>query len=73
MLVGLLVVVVGVMGTQSNAATAENFHVELHLIEHTHDDVGWIKTTPDYYTSEVRNILDVATQGLTENSDRRFT
>lgn len=24
-----------------------NFHIELHMIEHTHDDVGWIKTIPD--------------------------
>ena len=48
------------------------FQLSLHLIEHTHDDVGWNKDIPDYYTSEVRNIINIATQGLAQDRTRRF-
>ena len=46
--------------------------LRLHIIEHTHNDVGWTSTIEEYYTNAVRNILDVATQGLAEDSTRRF-
>ena len=60
------------------APPAPPMHVELHLIEHTHDDVGWNLNIPQYYTNgthgtnNVRNILNVATSGLAANPARKF-
>ena len=55
-------------------------HVKLHLIEHTHDDVGWNLDIPDYFTTgthkntnSVRVILDTASQGLSDSIARKFT
>jgi len=33
-------------------STRENQHEQLyvHLIAHTHDDVGWLKTVDEYYS-----------------------
>ena len=25
-------------------------HITVHLISHTHDDVGWLKTVDEYFT-----------------------
>ena len=47
--------------------------VTVHLIAHTHTDPGWLSTEHDYYTREVRPILDHVTHELLEaqNSSAR--
>eukprot|EP00591_Stephanopyxis_turris_P017428 CAMPEP_0195539222 /NCGR_PEP_ID=MMETSP0794_2-20130614/49941_1 /TAXON_ID=515487 /ORGANISM="Stephanopyxis turris, Strain CCMP 815" /LENGTH=1047 /DNA_ID=CAMNT_0040673245 /DNA_START=100 /DNA_END=3243 /DNA_ORIENTATION=+ len=55
--------------------------LNVHLVPHTHDDVGWLKTVDQYYQglnntiqhANVRAILDTTIQALEENPDRKFT
>ncbi|CAF1141929.1 unnamed protein product [Rotaria sordida] len=54
--------------------------LNVHIVAHTHDDVGWLKTVDQYYYGSrgeivrrgVQYILDSVVQALVENSDRRF-
>lgn len=56
-------------------------HINVHLIPHTHDDVGWLKNIDQYYfgdanwhqTAGVQYILDSVIQALTMDSSRKFT
>ena len=53
----------------------------VHIVPHTHDDVGWLKTVDEYYSgtnntiqhAAVRNILNAVTTSLRQNPDRKFT
>ncbi|CAL8077426.1 unnamed protein product [Calicophoron daubneyi] len=55
--------------------------LNIHLIPHTHDDVGWLKTVDQYYYGSksfiakagVQYILDSVIQALMANPERRFT
>ncbi|XP_046834727.1 lysosomal alpha-mannosidase isoform X1 [Vespa crabro] len=54
--------------------------LNIHLVPHTHDDVGWLKTVDQYYFGSrskiqkagVQYILDSAIEALLKNPDRRF-
>ena len=46
--------------------------VNVHLIPHSHDDVGWVKTKQEYYDTSVRNIYDSVFDAMVENEKRRF-
>uniref|UniRef100_A0A7E4WCA8 Alpha-mannosidase n=1 Tax=Panagrellus redivivus TaxID=6233 RepID=A0A7E4WCA8_PANRE len=54
--------------------------VNVHLIAHTHDDAGWIKTVDDYFTgynarqlqTGVQYIIDTVVEGLKRDKNRRF-
>jgi lysosomal alpha-mannosidase len=54
--------------------------LNVHVIAHTHDDVGWLKTVDEYYyganqsiqNAGVQYIIDEVIQALQENPDRRF-
>lgn len=53
----------------------------MHLINHTHDDVGWLKTVDEYFTGSSSNVqvanvcqvLDEVINELIKNPDRKFT
>jgi hypothetical protein len=54
----------------------------VHLIAHTHDDVGWLKTVDEYYSgsyereyqqAEVNLIISEAVDALVRNPQRKFT
>ena len=53
----------------------------VHLIPHTHDDVGWVKTVDQYFDGtngktahvSVRLILDSVIDNLKDNPNRKFT
>ncbi|TGZ60622.1 hypothetical protein CRM22_008433 [Opisthorchis felineus] len=55
--------------------------LNVHLIAHTHDDVGWLKTVDQYYYGSnnyiqkagVQYILDTVVQALAADPERRFT
>ena len=53
----------------------------VHIVPHTHDDVGWLKTVDEYFSGSndtiqhagVRNILNSVVTSLQKNSKRKFT
>jgi lysosomal alpha-mannosidase len=55
-------------------------HLIVHVIAHTHDDVGWLKTVDQYYTGQnqsiqfagVQYILDNVIDALLKNPERKF-
>jgi alpha-mannosidase len=54
--------------------------INLHLVPHSHDDVGWLKTVDQYFygsknkiqRASVRSILNAVVKELAWNADRRF-
>ncbi|XP_068150813.1 lysosomal alpha-mannosidase-like [Drosophila tropicalis] len=54
--------------------------INVHLIAHSHDDVGWLKTVDQYYYGtetkinkiRVQRIIDTVIQELLKNPKRRF-
>ncbi|VDK39663.1 unnamed protein product [Taenia asiatica] len=56
-------------------------HINVHIIPHTHDDVGWLKNVDQYYfgdvkwyqTAAVQYILDSVMHALSLNPSRKFT
>lgn len=54
--------------------------LNVHLVPHTHDDVGWLKTIDQYYVGSnnsiqgacVRNVLDTLVYSLQEDPNRKF-
>ena len=63
-----------------NGTAKDQEKLQVHLVPHTHDDVGWLKTVDQYYYGYknyiqqacVRNILDSVISQLRENPSRRF-
>ena len=45
----------------------------VHLIAHSHDDVGWKQTLGAYYAGHVHFILSSVFESLLKNKDRKFT
>ena len=67
---------------ERRAAAAPNDNmIYVHLIPHTHDDIGWLKTVDEYYSgtnthatmADVSAILDNTIFELLMNPERRFT
>nr|XP_043614554.1 alpha-mannosidase At3g26720-like isoform X2 [Erigeron canadensis] len=54
--------------------------LNVHLVPHSHDDVGWLKTVDQYYTGAnntirgacVQNVLDSVIQALLDDKNRKF-
>ncbi|WOG99352.1 hypothetical protein DCAR_0518700 [Daucus carota subsp. sativus] len=54
--------------------------INVHLVPHTHDDVGWLKTVDQYYVGSnnsiqgacVQNVLDSLIPALLADENRRF-
>ncbi|CAH8599081.1 unnamed protein product [Schistosoma turkestanicum] len=61
--------------------TGKSGYLNVHLVPHTHDDVGWLKTVDQYYygtnntiqQAGVQYILDSVVSALAHNPKRRFT
>ena len=55
--------------------------VTVHMIAHTHDDPGWLKTVDEYYSGTnngvvnvgVVNILDTVVEELLADPNKKFT
>ncbi|RWS22582.1 hypothetical protein B4U80_10284, partial [Leptotrombidium deliense] len=60
--------------------TGKPNYINVHLVSHSHDDVGWLKTVDQYYygartkqqRAGVQYILDTVVSALIANPDRRF-
>ncbi|XP_072144341.1 lysosomal alpha-mannosidase-like [Dermacentor andersoni] len=46
--------------------------LNVHIVSHTHNDVGWVHTVNFYYRNYVRTILDSVVAELEAKPDRRF-
>ncbi|CAK8542739.1 unnamed protein product [Lathyrus sativus] len=54
--------------------------INVHLVPHSHDDVGWLKTVDQYYVGSnnsirgacVQNVLDSVMSALLEDQNRKF-
>ncbi|XP_058102931.1 alpha-mannosidase At3g26720-like isoform X2 [Magnolia sinica] len=54
--------------------------INVHLVPHTHDDVGWLKTVDQYYVGSnnsirgacVQNVLDSVVSALLADKNRKF-
>ncbi|XXG47128.1 hypothetical protein AAC387_Pa02g1821 [Persea americana] len=54
--------------------------INVHLVAHTHDDVGWLKTVDQYYVgannsiqgASVENVLDSVVTALSMDKNRKF-
>ena len=55
--------------------------ITVHLISHTHDDVGWLKTVDEYYSgseqevaqASVHLILETVIDELLNDPNKKFT
>lgn len=55
--------------------------LQVHIVPHSHDDAGWLKTFDQYYyglrqdiqPAAVQVILDSVVEQLTQDANRRFT
>ncbi|GAB6024396.1 hypothetical protein CHUAL_009562 [Chamberlinius hualienensis] len=64
----------------ASCPTGKEGYLNVHLIPHTHDDVGWLKTPDEYFYGDrndiqkagVQYIIDTVIEELSVNSDRRF-
>ena len=53
----------------------------IHIVPHSHDDVGWLKTVRQYFDgskseiqkADVRKTIDSVMDALEENPDRKFS
>jgi hypothetical protein len=46
--------------------------VTIHLVPHSHCDPGWLLTADQYFSKEVRNIIESVISALEANPSRRF-
>ncbi|PON50482.1 Glycoside hydrolase [Trema orientale] len=88
---GLGLVVVVVLLSLNNGADSEYIEyntagrivpgkINVHLVPHSHDDVGWLKTVDQYYVGAnnsirgacVQNVLDSVISALLEDKNRHF-
>ncbi|XP_057312440.1 lysosomal alpha-mannosidase-like isoform X2 [Hydractinia symbiolongicarpus] len=59
---------------------SKDLKLQIHIVPHTHDDVGWLKTVDEYYyganrtiqAGAVQYILDTAIVSLQQNPNRTF-
>ncbi|XP_063974588.1 lysosomal alpha-mannosidase isoform X1 [Diachasmimorpha longicaudata] len=85
----LIIVQAGVFKRSSNTARTCGYEgcprtnpkkLNVHLVAHTHDDVGWLKTVDQYFfggrndiqKAGVEYILDTVVDALRKDPDRRF-
>lgn len=45
--------------------------INVHMVSHSHDDVGWVKTVNQYYNDQVQNILNSVVDALLANPERK--
>lgn len=61
----------GVYNTTSAVIEQEDV-INVHLVQHTHDDTGWLLTVDQYFNQTVEDIISSVVQSLLKNRDRKF-
>ena len=64
-----------------NLVSKDSHVLNVHVVPHTHDDVGWLKTVEQYYYglnntiqhANVNAIISSVIRALQEDKDRTFT
>lgn len=46
--------------------------LQVHVVPHSHNDPGWLKTFDDYFLSQTNGILSSVLAALRENERRHF-
>jgi len=81
MILGLLILIV-VGKRYDTSGGPKDGVLNVHVVPHTHDDVGWLKTVDQYYTglnastiqnAKVHMIINSVVTSLQKNPDRKFT
>ena len=57
---------------EATAAAARTAPLTVHLVCHSHDDVGWQVTVDEYYRDEVRDIINTVVTSLDKDPARKF-
>ncbi|XP_075400879.1 lysosomal alpha-mannosidase-like [Tenrec ecaudatus] len=81
LLILLLMVLKAGAGGYETCPSVHPDMLNVHLVAHTHNDVGWLKTVDQYFCQvslplfpgNVRNILNSVVRALLVNPTRRFT
>lgn len=47
--------------------------LNIHIVAHSHDDVGWLQTANDYYENSVKHVITNVAQQLDGHPQRKFT
>lgn len=76
----LCFVVIGLLLVGGVSAKTDDDVINVHLVCHTHDDVGWLKTVDQYYVGAnnsiqhagVQYVIDSVIQHLQEDPRRKF-
>lgn len=58
----------------------EDQRLTVHLVPHSHDDLGWLKTVDEYFSggnmagqhANVKNVLDTVVEELEKDPERHF-
>ncbi|GKV44092.1 hypothetical protein SLEP1_g51316 [Rubroshorea leprosula] len=80
LLCGLCGIVNGVDLKYDTASGIVPDKLNVHLVSHSHDDVGWLKTVDQYYVGSnnsiqgacVKNVLDSVVESLQRDPNRKF-
>ncbi|CAL5325500.1 unnamed protein product [Camellia sinensis] len=79
-MVGIRVVESEYIEYNTSQRMINNGKINVHLVPHSHDDVGWLKTVDQYYVGAnnsirgacVQNVLDSVISALLEDKNRKF-
>ncbi|CAI5475127.1 unnamed protein product [Closterium sp. Yama58-4] len=56
----------------NTSAVVVDGKLNVHLVAHSHDDLGWLKTIDQYYVDTVQYIIETVVDQLSDNPDRKF-
>lgn len=71
----------GLLAAATTLSSPAYAKIQVHVVPHTHDDIGWLKTVKEYangYNTTIQNactdcIITTVVEALRANPDRTFT
>ena len=74
LVIAVVLVILGLVGSCMTAGVADNQHscklpesINVHLVSHTHDDVGWLKTVDEYFYGANNSIQHAGVQYILDS------